>query len=270
MQWQRTVSPEQNFLTIPEWEEQGVTAVFSTRIGGLSKPPYASLNLAFHVGDNPGDVLGNRKRFLSGFGYSLEDCVAAEQVHGTQVRFINEASKGLGMSTMETALPGCDGMLTCDNTALMCFFADCVPLYFFEPNSGIIGLAHAGWRGTVHHIAREMLTSIKKAGGDPDTCLVAIGPCIGPCCYTVGENVVSLLKEEINDRSSLPTVLTEYGQGTYTLDLAAANRILLTQEGIRPENITTAYLCTSCHSEDFFSYRREGITGRMAAFIAKK
>lgn len=270
MDWQKVTHYGQTFMTIPEWDELGITAVFSTRVGGVGKRPYASLNLALHVGDDPKDVLENRRRFLSSLGYTPEDCVTAEQVHSTQVCFVDEEDKKRGMYEMQSALPACDGMLTDQNAALMCFYADCVPLYFFEPNARIIGLAHAGWRGTVDNIAREMIAAIIKAGGDPDVCLAAVGPSIGPCCYIVEDNVASLFKERMHDASSLAGILQDAGQGKYQLDLAAANSTLLMQGGIRPENITVAHRCTSCHPEDFFSYRREGMTGRMAAFIAKK
>lgn len=260
--WQRGKTLD--YLTIPEWSKWGVKAVFSIRKAGVSKGPYSSLNLALHVNDQPEDVLQNRKIFLAEFGSSTENCVAAEQIHGIRVVSVSAKDKGLGMLEMKDAIPQCDGMVTVEGIGLFCFYADCVPLYFYNPPTGMVGLAHAGWQGTAQKIVKEVLTKIKSAGGFPEDCFAAIGPCIGSCCYQVGENVASIFRENFND-----SILTEISKGKYRLDLVEANRILLISEGIPPENISIAGMCTACHSDLFYSYRREGITGRMAAFIIK-
>lgn len=261
--WQR--GKKLDYFTIPRWSELGVKAVFSTRSGGVSKLPYSSLNLALHVDDNPEDVLHNREIFLAEMEYSAKDCVVAQQVHGTRVATVTAKDKGLGMLVMTDAIPECDGMVTSNEVGLLCFYADCVPLYFYDPPTGTVGLAHAGWKGTAHGIVREVLARIKAAGGAPETCLAAIGPCIGGCCYEVGENVVSVFRENFNKLS----MFTKIGQGKYKLDLVGANHLLLTAEGISPENISVAGMCTACFPDSFYSYRREGLTGRMAAFLAK-
>jgi hypothetical protein len=263
MAWERQKVGELAYLTIPKWSLHGVTAVFSTRGGGVGSPPYSSLNMALHVGDMIEDVLHNRRVFLAGIGRSPEDCVAAEQVHGTAVRFVTETDRGRGMQNLVSALPSCDGMLTAQDVGLLSFFADCVPVFFFHPRSRIIGLAHAGWRGTAGNIVQEMVNRIIQAGADAEECLAAVGPCIGPCCYDIGDSVASIFREKWNE----PSVLSETASGEYSLDLQEANRQLLISAGIRAENILIAQMCTSCHPGEFFSYRREGITGRMAAYI---
>lgn len=263
-EWQKETSLA--YLTIPKWKEWGVDAVFSTRSGGVSNKPYSSLNLALHVGDEKQAVLQNRKIFLAELDLNWRDCVAAEQIHGVNVKIVSEKDKGLGMADRSSAIPACDGMLTKDTVSLMAFYADCVPLYFFSPQSGLVGIAHAGWQGTVNNIVSSVLAVIRAAGGSPEDCLAAVGPCIGPCCYEVGEDVAAIFRENFND----PGILLKISSEKYKLDLVKTNLALLLKEGIRPENISTANICTACHPEWFYSYRKEGCTGRMAAIITKR
>ncbi len=266
MGWKWNRGKRLSYLTIPEWSEKGVKLAFSTRNGGVSKNPYSFLNLALHVGDRPGAVLHNRKLFLSELGCSSENCVTGEQVHGTKVFLVTERDRSRGMQRMEDAIPQCDALLTLTDVGLLSYYADCVPLFFYCPSIRLVGLAHAGWQGTANRIVKEVLAKIKSIGGLPEDCLAAIGPCIGACCYEVGETVVSVFKENFNDLS----MLTELAEGKYKLDLAKANQMQLISEGIPPKNIYNAGMCTACHSEHFYSYRRDGITGRMAAFIMKE
>lgn len=254
-----------DYLTIPRWSELGVKAAFSLRNGGVSASPYSSLNLGLHVGDNQNDVLCNRALFLKEMGVRPGDCVAAEQVHGSRVAVVTSGDRGLGMVKMNDALPGFDGMVTAEKVGLLSFYADCVPIYFYHPPTGIIALAHGGWKGTANRIVKEVLKQIRLDGASAKDCLAAIGPCIGSCCYEVGENVHSVFRENFSDLS----MFSKSGEGKYHLDLAKANRMLLLAEGIQPENIWEASQCTACCSDSYFSYRRDGITGRMAALIVK-
>lgn len=262
--WEWQKGNKLDYLYLPEWLKFGVTAVFSGRNGGVSTIPYSSLNLAFHVNDNLQDVLTNRKLFLDELGYSADNCVAAQQVHSNRVVEVTEAHRGMGILDISDALPECDGMVTSGRIALIGFFADCVPLYFYNPAIKMTGLAHAGWRGTSQGIGRKILAKFEKAGGLPEDCLAAIGPSIGSCCYEVGESVAEYFRENSNKQK----ILTKGATGRYYLDLVKANQIQLIEGGIRPENISVAGICTACHADSFYSYRRDGITGRMAAFIA--
>jgi len=263
-EWQKGTSLA--YLTIPKWKEWGVDAAFSTRSGGVSNKPYFSLNLALHVGDEDQAVLQNRKIFLAELDLKLQDCVAAEQIHGVNVEIVSETDKGLGMADRSSAIPACDAMLTKDSISLMAFYADCAPLYFFSLDTGLVGIAHAGRQGTVNGIVSSVLAEIRAAGGSPQECLAAVGPCIGPCCYEVGEDVATIFRENFND----PSILLKISSEKYKLDLVKANLALLLEEGIRPENVSIANICTACHPELFYSYRREGCTGRMAAIITKR
>ena len=265
MEWTWKTGKKLSYLTIPEWWELGVTVGFSTRGGGgESKEPYSSLNLALHVNDDENDVQRNRSLFLEEFEINSENCVTAEQVHGTKIRTVTIEDKGRGMKDIATAFSKCDGFLTQSNVGLLCFFADCVPIYFFNPKLGMIGLAHAGWKGTVNRIAAEVIKEIRLAGGSVQDTLVAIGPCIKECCYEVDENVASVFNNYTN-----PLILQQK-LDKYILNLSEANKEILMSEGVPRANIIIADFCTSCNPHLFYSYRREGITGRMGAFIYKR
>jgi hypothetical protein len=146
--------------------------------------------------------------------------------------------------------------------------ADCIPVLFFDPVQKVIGIAHAGWRGTVKEIAAKTAEVIvSRYNSDPARILVGIGPGIGPCCYEVDERVSSLFTKGFSSGEQL---ITERNGKQY-LDLWEANRRQLLNTGIREENIELAGLCTACHPQTFFSHRREkGRTGRFAALIGMK
>jgi len=267
MGWILEQGKNTSYWTVPEWAKFGVKLGFSTVQGGQSTGCYSSLNLALHVNDNPSNVLNNRKLFLAEFDCSLDDCIAAEQVHGTKVQIVTSKQKSRGMYSYADSIPACDGLLTADQLlGLMAFFADCVPLYFYCPTTKMIGLAHAGWRGTVNNIVKKMLNELKLAGSSVAQCHVAIGPSIGACCYQVSEDVAAVFREKFRN----PYFLTATGQDKFYLDLKEANRYLLISEGVLPENIISADLCTFCQTEYFYSFRRAQVTGRMAAFIIRK
>jgi len=267
MGWVLVQGKNTPYWTVPEWAKFGVKLGFSTVQGGQSTGSYSSLNLGLHVNDDPEKVLDNRKLFLAEFDCSPDDCIAAEQVHGTVVQIVTSKQKKRGMYNWADSIPGCDGLLTADSSVgLMAFFADCVPLYFYCPEIKMIGLAHAGWRGTVNNIVKEMLNKLKSAGGSATGCHVAIGPSIGACCYQVNRDVAEAFGEKFKN----PYFLTETEQGKFYLDLKEANKYLLLSEGVLPENIISTDLCTFCQAEYFYSFRRAQVTGRMAAFIIRE
>ena len=262
--WEWRKGQKTKYLTIPEWERVRVEVAFSGRNGGVSGGPYDSLNLGLHVGDQEQDVLENRRRFWSEWGARATDVVVGEQVHSNKVVWVGENDKGRGAMQLSTALPGVDGMLTGGGMGLMAFFADCVPVYFFHPGLKVVGLAHAGWKGTAGRIGIQVLNMLSARGGEPGDCWVAIGPGIGRCCYEVDERVAREFPYPVGYESFLAGIRP----GHFRLDLAQANREMLIKAGVAKERIWLAGLCTSCHPGDFFSYRRDGgTTGRMAAWI---
>jgi len=247
------------YWSIPAFAEAGVTAAFSTRLGGVSRGPFATLNMGFHVGDDPGAVRENRRRFFRVLGFEPGDLVEAEQVHGSRVEVVGETQRGTEIPATDALVTGSPGLLLGE------FFADCVPLYLLDPRSRAVGLAHAGWRGTVANIAASTLEALTSAfGARPDDCLVAIGPSIGPCCYEVDERVVGPLREAF---PAWQEVITRVGSGKWFLDLWEVNARQLRERGVKKERILAGNICTACRPGQFFSYRAHGVTGRMAAAI---
>jgi copper oxidase (laccase) domain-containing protein len=123
-----------SFLTIPSWEKQGARVVFSSRRGGYSQEPFASLNAALHVGDDPQAVLANRCQMMRLMGSDLSNLVCCQQVHGCEVAVVDGGCAGLGAICYEDALPNTDGMVTdTPGLVLATFYADCIPVYFFNP-----------------------------------------------------------------------------------------------------------------------------------------
>ncbi len=268
MAWEWRRGQYTKYLTIPEWEEVRVEIGFSSRNGGVSKRPFDSLNLGLHVGDLEQDVLENRRRFWAEWDAAQNDSILGEQVHDNKVVWAGKDDRGRGAMELGTAIAGVDGMLTRETgLGLMAFFADCLPIYFLHPVLKVIGLAHAGWKGTVGQIGLRVIEMLAASGGEPGDCWVAIGPGIGSCCYEVDERVANLFRSQIKSG----TCLVESRPGHYRLDLAQVNREMLIRAGVTEEHIWSIDLCTACRPADFFSYRRDGgTTGRMAAWIRRQ
>jgi polyphenol oxidase len=264
MSWVWRQGKNLTYLTIPEWEAEGIQLGFSTRWGGVSKPPYSSLNLGFHVGDSAEDVRVNREIWFKEWDASWSEVAIGEQVHGTKTCQVNLADAGRGSQSLSTVLPKVDALVTTSAVGLMAFFADCVPVFFFHPKIRAVGIAHAGWKGTAGKIVQNTLEQIRINGGDPADCWVALGPSIGPCCYEVDERVIKGFEESFIE----PSFLKPGKPGHAQLDLWHANQVALIEAGVCPEKIWVSRICTACHTDSFFSHRIEGPeTGRMAGWI---
>lgn len=267
MSWRYHQGKRLTYLMLPEWEERGIQVRFSTRWGGVGQAPYESLNLGLHVGDDPKIVLRNRELWLQESEAGWNDFVIGEQVHGVAVQRVEPRDAGRGSQDLKTVLPGVDGLVTTSSLGLMAFFADCVPVFFYHPALRAVGLAHAGWKGTVGKIVNNVLEEFQSMGGNIGESWVALGPSIGPCCYEVDEPVIHLFQKEFKETPFLKPSRPGHAQ----LDLWEANRQVLLEAGIRPENIWSDSICTSCHTDSLFSHRREkSKTGRMAGWIRRK
>ncbi|MBP1759438.1 MAG: uncharacterized protein H6Q63_355 [Firmicutes bacterium] len=264
MSWKQHNSGNLTYLTVPKWQAAGINLGFSTRVGGAGSVPYDTLNLGLHVGDDPKIVLENRKRWLDHWGVPWTRVAVGEQVHGSNVIWVKEKDGGRGSNELGTAIPAVDGLITQSSVGLMAFFADCVPLYFYYPDIKAVGIVHAGWKGTASKIGQKALECFEKSGGRTENAWVAIGPSIGPCCYSVDERVADQFRSEY-DKTPF---LCQQEDGQYLLDLWEANRMLLLEKGVHPENIDVAAICTADNPKWFFSHRRDGVrTGRMAGWI---
>ncbi|WP_407307462.1 peptidoglycan editing factor PgeF [Desulfosporosinus sp. SB140] len=264
MNWNWRAKGDLSYLTISKWLEEGIDMGFSTRKGGVSDAPYEALNLGLHVGDDPIAVVENRKRWLEAWGVPWPEAVVGEQVHGANVVWIHERDRGRGVRELESVIPAVDGFVTQGSVGLMMFYADCVPLFFYAPDIKAVGIAHAGWKGTVQKIGLGVLERFAELGGCAENVWVAIGPSIGPCCYTVDEHVACQFRSNFGETPFLHSL----SNGHYQLDLWEANKNVLIEKGVRRENISMAAVCTKDNPESFFSHRRDGArTGRMAGWI---
>lgn len=243
----------------------------STRNGGFSSPPYDSLNLGFHVGDNPEIVLKNRKQLALALCIPLDHFTIARQIHGCNVKIVTEELRGSGAFTYDTAISATDAMVTSiPGICLTLLQADCVPVLFFDVKKKAIGIAHAGWRGTIGMVAQSTVRVLKeKFDCSPNDILVGIGPSIGPCCYEVGQEIIDQIEEVFQPKKGDIYSKTSDGKGYF--NLWEANKIQLVQTGIPERNIEIARICTSCNHSQFFSYRHQNTeTGRFGAGIVLK
>ncbi|MBB6690420.1 peptidoglycan editing factor PgeF [Cohnella xylanilytica] len=266
-------------LRLDRWEQrEGLTAGFTTRIGGVSSAPRNSLNTALHVGDDSEDVVANRRRVAEALGWEFSAWTCAEQVHGNRVHVVAAADKGSGSLDRASAIQEADALVANEpGVLLVMYFADCVPLYFYDPESGAVGLAHAGWKGTVLDVAAETVRAMgERFGSRPEALLGAIGPSIGACCYEVDEAVlkhVRPLAEAVGAGAAggEGAFHTPTGNGRARLDLKEMNRHLMIKAGILPSRIELTTWCTGCRTDLFFSHRMEnGATGRMMSWLGKK
>lgn len=238
---------------------------FSMRLGGVSSGRYESLNLGLHVGDDPARVKINRQRWAGVFGIKADQVVAGHQVHGTKVAVVGREHWGRGADSQDTAIPDCDALVSVEpGTALMSFYADCIPIFFYDPVTKGVGIAHAGWKGTLAGIAQKTVKALQTSFGvDPKTLVAAIGPSIGPCCFEVSPDLAGRFSDVFGD-----DVVKHNWKYRPTVDLWKANETSLLSAGLCRTNIVRADLCTACHPQLLYSYRYErGPTGRMAAFI---
>lgn len=264
---------QEELLFLHTWTKNDprLVAGFTTKNGGFSTSPFTSLNLGMHVHDDKQTVLLNRKKIAKELDFPLESWVCAEQIHSHKIMKVSKESSGKGAFSYEDSMLGTDGLYTYEkNLLLTLMFADCVPLYFFSPKHEIIGIAHAGWKGSVQNIVSEMVNKwVNEEKIDSRDIYAAIGPSIGPCCYIVDDRVINEVNDVLANAKEYP--YQEVGTGQYKLDLKKLNHLLLLKAGVKPENITLSSYCTSCESTLFFSHRRDkGSTGRMMSFMALK
>lgn len=244
-----------------------VTHGFSARLGGSSAAPYDSLNLSLAVGDDPGSVLSNRRAFAAAIDVDATRIVVPDQVHSNLVRRVDESDAGAGALDHADAIPNTDALITnVPGIPLALHFADCVCVFLLDPEHRAIGAVHAGWRGTAAKIVSATIAAItREFGTDPGALLAAVGPAIGRQCYEVGEDTA---REIYTSFPGDERVLSQFSSAKWRVDLKTANVITLRDAGVRDRNIAISDECTSCDPDHFFSYRRDGATGRMGGWIA--
>ncbi|TDX49214.1 peptidoglycan editing factor PgeF [Orenia marismortui] len=243
---------------------------FTTKLGGVSKGDYAELNLGLHVDDKREDILENRRLITEILGSNHKELVAAKQIHSDQIKVIDIKDKGRGALDYKSALEGTDALITNQPGILLTsYYADCTPILILDPVKKVIGLSHAGWKGTVLKIAQKTVLKMKEVyGTNPQNVLVGIGPAIGACCYQVDSKVIEPLK---NNFDNWKEFVSQEGKEHWRFNMPLANQAQLEEIGVREENIIQSELCTCCNSDLFFSYRNDKAkTGRMASLIKLK
>ena len=233
-----------------------VSHAFTAKNGGVSIKPYSSLNLAFHVNDDEKSVRQNHQLLANKLGYDYKKVVHMKQIHSNIVHTVTQSDDFNNP-------PTCDALITDKkNTPLMVMVADCTPLLFYDPTNEVIAVAHAGRTGAFTNIVQNVVDSFKNDyKSEVKNICVAIGSSIGVCCYEVGREIYEEAK-----KLKLEYAIEKRGK-SYFLDV---NKILLAQlleAGVKKENIENIGVCSSCHKEEFFSYRAEGVTGRFGGVI---
>ena len=259
------------FLTYNKLSEiPFIRHAFSTRLGGVSKGEFSSMNLSFGRGDADENVTENYKRLCKAAGFEYESLTASAQVHETVVRKVTAPDRGVGIYKPRD-MHSVDALVTNDTgVTLVTYYADCTPVFFVDTVNRAIGLAHAGWRGTVGEISRKVVEMMhREFSTNPDDLICAIGPVIGKCCYEVSADCAAEFSKLFGNES--PVITPGNKEGKYMVDLALANKLILMQAGVKEENITLSDLCTQCSSDLLWFHRAtNGKRGTMAAFMCIK
>ena len=229
----------------------GVTAAYSSRLGGVSGKPFASLNLGGRTGDDLSAVERNRQHFFAHFGIGLDQLAVAEQVHGSDVALIQTPGFYEGVDGLVTRTPG---------IALTIAAADCAAVLLADPTARVIGACHAGWRGTVGRVVDRTLELMATAGASAERTYAFVGPCISDQRFEVGEEVAAQFDARFVIRRPAPA--------RPHVDLKAALVHQLTSAGVGAASVEVSPFCTYERTDLFYSYRAEsGTTGRMMGFI---
>lgn len=239
---------------------------FTTRIGGVSTGECSSLNMGFNRNDTRENVLENYRRVASALNIDCNNMVLSKQVHDSKIKSVDEEDRGKGIFK-ENDLHGYDGLMTDKrNVALVTFYADCVPLLFFDPEKKVIAESHSGWRGTLKEIAKETIIAMNREYGcNAENIIAAIGPSIGECCFEVGKEVYDEFKARHQDIDEYCKWLND---DNLKIDLQRFIKRTMINQGIREENICMSEICTKCNNDIFFSHRGDnGRTGSMTSIM---
>lgn len=277
IQWHKESEPELTvnkkgevvYFTFPPMDNtEGIIHGFTSRLGGVSKGIYSSMNLSFTRGDEEEAVRENFHRIGEAIGFSAENIVMSDQTHTANIRKVTKEDKGKGFTSFRD-YKDVDGLITdVPGLVLTTFYADCVPLFFVDPINMAVGLSHSGWRGTVQKIGNVTIKAMKEAyGTKPEDIIAGIGPSICQDCYEVSKEVIEQFQQVFN-KEQWSELYREKQNGKYQLDLWRANQLILQEAGVSQENIFLPNLCTCCNPELLFSHRAsKGKRGNLAAFL---
>ena len=257
------------YISFPLLEREGVVCAFTTRLGGVSTGDCTSMNLSFTRGDREEDVRENYRLMGECLSIDMNQAVLSHQVHKTDIHIVTEEDRGRGISLEKASLFEKDGLMTNrKGIPLVTFFADCVPLIFYDPVKRVIASSHSGWKGTVGKIGEKTVAMMEQEMGcRREDILAVIGPSICQDCYEVSADV-ALQFENVFSREQYEEMIIEKENGKYQLDLWKANEFILLDAGIRREHLAVTDLCTCCNKEFLFSHRAShGRRGNLSVIL---
>jgi YfiH family protein len=211
---------------------------------------------------NTSEALDNRRNFLSSLGIDYRDLICARQIHGNIIKYVTEDDKGSGANAYGGSIPDVDGFITDKkNVPIAVFTADCLSVFIYDPKTPSIGMVHSGWRSSKENIVSKAIKLMQERFNiEPKNLHAGFGSSIRGCCYEVSKDF----------KDYFPQALVEK-DGKLYLDLASINKEQLMNAGLKEENIFPPQVCTFCHNDEFFSYRKEGIAcGRMMSIMMLK
>jgi purine-nucleoside/S-methyl-5'-thioadenosine phosphorylase / adenosine deaminase len=241
----------------------GVDVAVTTRTGGVSGGPYATLNLGLHVGDDAAGVVANRERAARAFGVGLGELVFARQVHGAEAVLVDGDDAGRGAQTEDDAVADADVLVTATaGVTLVILVADCVPLALVDPVARVLAVVHAGWRGTAAGVVGAALDVMAERGAEAARVRAWVGPAVAAESYQVTDVVRDGLAGAVTPAALDDGVARPDGPGHWLVDLAAANRQQLRARGVPVGQIYDCGVTTA--DERFFSDRAARPCGRFA------
>ncbi|SDI30844.1 conserved hypothetical protein [Pseudobutyrivibrio sp. 49] len=262
------------YMTFNSLKNAGVKHAFSTRLGGVSKGVFESLNLHTNSEDNVDNIHENYKIMCKAIDMNYDRMCFSMQTHTANVIVVDEKDAGNGI-TKPLPYKDVDGIVTnVKDMPLVTAHADCVPLFFYDPVKQVVGLSHSGWKGTVGKIGKVTVEKMTEAfGSKPEDILCGIGPSICKNCYEVSADVAEAIVGAFGEAHK-PQILSKSlfnptDNNKYMLDLWVACKIALLEAGVIEEHIEVTDYCTRCHPDLFFSHRVMGANrGGQAAFIS--
>lgn len=265
------------YLEFAPFKLPDVRQAFSTRLGGVSKGMYESMNLTFnpvgeYAADDKANVKENFERMAEVLDTSIDRMVYTKQTHTNNVKVVDEVCAGMGV-IRERSFDNIDGLVTnTKNLCLVSSYADCIPLTLYDKNKKVIAVLHAGWKGTVTNIAKNGLKLMKDSFEcDMKDVIAFVGPGICKSCYEVSADVAKAFTDNYTSLECKLIIENGVAADKYQLDLISANYINLANEGILPSNIYVADVCTSHNKDILFSHRASGgKRGIMCNFIYLK
>lgn len=254
----------------------------TTRLGGVSKGVFGSMNTSFFGIDDKMAVFCNIKKSLDAIGSDSKIIVATQQVHSNKIVVIDDATSFSELQKIDVSgsalegydlyvSPETDGLITNrQDVVLMTFYADCVPLMFHDPVAKYVGTVHSGWRGTSNLIGKDALSIFQSLGCDLKNIQAGIGQCAGICCYEVDKPVVDAFRVHFSEQE-MSTFMAPKEDEKVMLDLKIANTLIFKRNGILEMNIEINQDCTICDAHLYHSHRRTGYPrGSMSALIQQK